>query len=303
MHSRLIAIFVACCLLLASIATATAQDATPAPSPFEGLDLPTLDITVTDDAYEGIPAELAAGRYLVTVTSEVEEAWLSFIQPTTVTAEEFLTLVAASSDENADFDELLAAYNASIFPGGTMATPDQPGQVVLDLVPGEWIVGSEDSEAPQEPVLFAVTGEMPADLPEPESDATITMDEYSIDVTTGSLTAGSQVVKIENVGEQPHFIDYALGPDGITTEDMDVLIQQDMAAMGMGATPTAETEITWDDIMTVGFTPTQSRDTAMWVEITLDEPGPYVLTCWIPDVGDGAPHAAHGMFTVVEVAE
>ncbi len=50
---------------------ATAQEATPEASPesaFAGVDLPTLDITVTTDGYEGIPESLEAGRYLVSVT-------------------------------------------------------------------------------------------------------------------------------------------------------------------------------------------------------------------------------------------
>ena len=48
-----------------------AQDATPATadSAFADLGLPTLDVTVTADAYEGIPESIEAGRYLVTVTA------------------------------------------------------------------------------------------------------------------------------------------------------------------------------------------------------------------------------------------
>jgi hypothetical protein len=75
------------------MSTLAAQEATPA-SPFADLGLPTLDINVTADAYEGIPESVEAGRYLVTV-SVAEDAGefgggVGFIQPTGLTGDEFI---------------------------------------------------------------------------------------------------------------------------------------------------------------------------------------------------------------------
>lgn len=63
-----------------------AQEASPE-SAFANLGLPTLDITVTAEGYEGIPESTEAGRYLVTLTaSEDTGEWgaelLSFSRPT-----------------------------------------------------------------------------------------------------------------------------------------------------------------------------------------------------------------------------
>ena len=68
MQRSVVSLLVAMVLMIGLIPSAAAQDATPA-SALDGLDLPTLDITVTATGYEGIPAEVEAGRYLVTVTA------------------------------------------------------------------------------------------------------------------------------------------------------------------------------------------------------------------------------------------
>ncbi len=72
--------------LVASLAVVpvVAQQSTPGPSVVTAgeLGLPEIAIRVTDTAYEGIPSELAAGRYLLTVenaTSQME-ASVTFMQ-------------------------------------------------------------------------------------------------------------------------------------------------------------------------------------------------------------------------------
>ena len=52
-----------------------AQDASPASgsgNPFADLGLPEIAVTITETAFEGVPAELAAGRYVLTVTNALE---------------------------------------------------------------------------------------------------------------------------------------------------------------------------------------------------------------------------------------
>ena len=90
-------------LSLVSVAPrVSAQDATPvqdatleSSSVLASLGLPTLEVTVTADAYEGIPDSIEAGRYLVnlTVSEDVGEfgGGIGFIQPPAeMTTEEFL---------------------------------------------------------------------------------------------------------------------------------------------------------------------------------------------------------------------
>ena len=174
--------------------------------------------------------------------------------------------------------------------------------MVIDLTPGEWIGWADNPDAPQKPVFFRVTGEMPTDLVEPSSDATITMAEYVIEVSEGELTSGPQVVRIDNVGAQPHFIGWFQGPDDMTQEQIEVLLDEEMQGE-MTGTPVAYSGLNPDeDFVPITFTATQSPNTSIWITVDL-EAGTHGLACFFPDLGDGRPHAYHGMFNVVEVAE
>lgn len=312
-HS-LVLLLLGCSALLAAVApTAAHQEA----SGLADLGLPELKITVTADAYEGIPEEMEAGRYLVTVTA-AEEAGefgggVAFVQPVGMTAEEFLALAAGPPDQAnvegtppADSEEMeMGGLPPELFDftfaGGTYAEPGQTAEIVLDLAPGEWVAWADDPEAAQEAVVFTVTGEMPSDLPEPESSATLRMGEYLIDVSEGQLTAGEQIIKVENVGAQPHFVASAIGPDGMTEDQVATVLAEEMEAE-MTGTPPAYSDLNPEEDFGEGFyTATQSNGTAVWVPVNL-EPGTHLLSCFFPDIADGTPHAYKGMYAVVEVA-
>ena len=304
--------------LFAAPALALQDDATPEGG-FADLGLPTLDVTVTAAGYEGIPEELEAGRYLVSVTASEdageEGGAVTFVRPAGVTAEEFVGAVSGPPDETgadaAAGTPLADATPAeggeemggppppfvfeSRYAGGTFAAPGRVAQVVLDLTPGEWVAWADDPEAPQEPARFRVTGEMPAELPEPESGATITMGEYVIGVTAGELTAGRQTIKVENRGAQPHFLLWFLGPDDLTEEAVEAVLEADITG-----TPAAVDFNPDEDLIPVAFTATQSSDTDLWTTVDL-EAGTYGLVCFFPDPGDGMPHAYKGMYALIEV--
>jgi hypothetical protein len=174
--------------------------------------------------------------------------------------------------------------------------------VVLDLTPGEWIAWTDDFSAPQAPVIFEVTGEMPAELPEPEAAATITMGEYVIEVTEGELTGGSQVVRIDNIGAQPHFIGWFQLPPGSTEEQIQTILDEEQQAM-MTGTPAVYSDLDPEaDLMPVTFTATQSPSTSIWITVDL-QAGTHGMACFFPDIEDGLEHAYHGMYTVIEVGE
>ena len=226
-------IFMVIALSLVSVAPrASAQDATPAqeatPESSNGLaslGLPTLEVTVTADAYEGIPASIEAGRYLVnlTVADDAGEfgGGVGFVQPPAdMTADEFLQNAFGPPPDESGGESAVASPMAveseatpaddgaggpppfifeSRWAGGTVAGPGETVHFVVDLPPGEWIAWGDDPEATQAPVVFTATGEMPTDLPEPEAGATLLMTEYDIQVSDGALAAGSQVVRVRNV--------------------------------------------------------------------------------------------------------
>lgn len=292
------------------------QSSTPA-SGLGDASLPTLEITVTASGYEGIPDSLEAGRYHVLVTAGEDAGesggGIAFLQPAGMTAEEILAALSGPpggpdtlpvEGTPADISEEAGGpppfiYD-STYAGGAYAGPGQTAEVVLDLGPGEWIGWGDDPEAPQEPVVFEVTGEMPADLTEPESSATLSMAEYVIKVTEGELVAGPQVIKIENVGAQPHFIVWGKVPDGTTAEEVQTVLDEDTEAQ-MTGTPAVYSGLDPEkDLSVVTVTGTQSSGTSLWLPVDV-EAGTYVLLCFFPDQGDGMPHANHGMFTVFEV--
>jgi len=323
-----------CLILSLGAASALAQDATPTTdSPFADLGLPTLDISVTADAYEGIPASLEAGRYLVTVTAGEDTGefggGVAFIQPAGMTGDEFVGLLgelagppdesgvgsaAATPIEGGAVEASPAAEGEmggvppflfeSAMAGGAYAPPGQSAQVVLDLTPGEWVAWGDDPAAPQQPVAFDVTGEMPADLPEPDSSATLIMGEYIIEVAEGELTTGSYVVRIDNIGAQPHFIGWVQVPDGLTEAQLETVLEEEATAEMTGTPPVYSDFNPEEDITAeVTFTGTQSTGTSQWVQVHDVEAGTHVLICFFPDMGDGRPHAYHGMYTIVEIGE
>jgi len=196
-----------------------------------------------------------------------------------------------------------AALFDAHFAGGAYAGPGQSAEGVLDLPPGEWIAWADDPSAPQEPVIFEVTGEMPTDLMEPESGATITMGEYVIEVTDGALVAGPQVVRVENIGAQPHFIVDFIVPEGTTTEQIQTILEEEEQAI-MTGTPPVYSDLNPEEDFGEGslYTGTQSTGTTIWVPVTL-EAGTHGLACFFPDMADGIPHVNKGMYTIVVVAE
>ena len=327
MRRSVLSILGACLLVIVGIhPTVFAQDAsTPAGAELADLGLPALDVTLTTAGYEGIPESLDAGRYLVTLTvaEEVGEygGSIEFVQPVGVTVEEFLATLAPPpgegegaapveatpplapdasppAEEGAPMEGPPAFFFESLYVGGVSAIPAQPGQIVLDLTPGEWIASSGgDPDQAQEPVSFDVTGEMPAELVEPEAGATITMGEYLIEVTEGELVSGSQMLRIDNDGAQPHFIVWFQGPEGLTEGDMAAVLESDMTG-----TPAAVDFDPNKDLIPTLFTGTQSTGTSVWFPVDL-EPGTYGLVCFFPDIADGMPHAFKEMYSIVEVSE
>lgn len=270
----------------------------------EDLGLPALNVTVTADGFEGLPAELAAGRYLLTTSlaEGVEFGSAGFASPPAgMTAEQLLEAIGtggpppSGSPEAAAPEEMGAppafVYQAR-FAGGVVATPAGPAQAVVDLGLGEWILWSDDPVATQKPQVFTVTGEMPADVPEPEADIDVGFVDFGIEIG-GSLTAGEHLLRIENQGAQPHFLITFSVPDGTTNDDIAAMLEAEMSGM---ATPAAGME----DIPAL-VTVAQSIGTVAWVKATL-EPGTYAGLCFIPTAGTGLPHAMMGMHTVFTIS-
>lgn len=280
-------------------AAAHQADATPAAesaaNPFADLGLPEIELQFTTSEVTGMPESVEAGRYLVIAHGEpTEEEWA--FGPLFLQLPEGMTMDDLAAEAANAADGPPAFFYESLVPGGPVilaSSGDTTAYGVIDLTPGEWIVAG--SALAQPPMPFTVTGEMPADLSEPQSDVTLTIGEMIINVSEGQFSVGEHVVKVENIGAQPHFVEISKVPDGTTEANIEATI-----ATFMGGTPEAE-PLAETDFIPVAYSSEQSGQTVQWVTMTISEPGTYAATCWIPDPETMMPHAAMGMYSIIEV--
>ncbi len=303
-------------LLFAGIAGVAAQEATPATFS-DTMGLPELRVQVTDTAYEGLPSEIPAGRYLLTVEVTASQGGsLGFMQlPEGMSFDDFMALLAGppAASPEAPIGTPVAEvgppegegeegppewYFQTKHAGGAGAFAGT-GQAIIELTPGEWIAWADDPAAPQAPVALAVTGEAgatPATGTEPAADVTVTMFEYDFTLED-AFTTGTQVIKVANVGAQPHHLFMVRTPDPITEEQ----VRQILELEAQGATPAPDSGLPDPDtFVPVAYMSTLSMGTTAWLPANL-EPGYYVLVCFVPDIESGMPHAFEGMYEVITV--
>jgi hypothetical protein len=314
----LLATVMAVALLGTGLVGVAAQEATPAAATFaDTMGLPELRVRITDTAYEGLPAETPAGRYLLTLEVEATEgAGLNFMQlPEGMSADDFMTMLAgppAASSEAAMGTPMAEAgppegegedgapewYFQTAIAGGTGAFAGT-AQAIIDLTPGEWIAWSGYPDAPQAPVGLSVTGEAgatPAAGAEPAADVTVTMFEYDVTLE-GTLAPGSHVFAVTNVGAQPHEMYMARTPETVTEEQIAQILEMEM----QGATPAPESGLPDPEtFIPVGLMTPLSMGKTGWIPVTL-EAGTYVVLCFVPDIESGMPHAFEGMYEVITV--
>jgi hypothetical protein len=264
-------------------------------TPFADLGLPEIELQFTAADFTGMQESLEAGRYLVIVHGEpAEEDWAMgpmFVQlPEGVTLDDVLAIDPSTLHGPPDW-----FYDAYV-PGGpnvVASTGETTAYGVIDLLPGEWFVAG--GELSQPPVAFTVTGDAPADAPEPEANVTLTIGEMVIEVTDGAFVVGQNIVKVENIGAEPHYVELGKVPDGTAAANVDALIMT-----FTGGIPEAE-PLDENDFTLVGYSGDQSGGTTQWVTMTIAEPGTHVAMCWIPDPETMMPHAAMGMYAMIEI--
>lgn len=267
----------------------------PASNPYADLGLPEITLEFTSISISGMQETLEAGRYLVTIHGEPSEEDFGFGTlflrlPDGMTVEDAMAEAGGSPEGPPAF------LFDSLLPGGPAIMADtgqSSAQAVIDLEPGDWIVAGQGLSQP--PVPFTVTGEMPAELPEPESTVTVSMREMMFEFSDGGLTAGENLLRIDNVGEQVHQIEVEKLPEGTTRETIENTLQWEMTG-----TPVADV-LDFSQIQFVGISGFQSAGTSMWMPLSL-EPGIYGIFCFLPDEESGMPHAFMGMWDLVEIS-
>ena len=316
-RSLLMTILVSIALSIAGLGSVAAQDATPTAATFaDTMGLPELRVQITETAYEGLPAETAAGRYLLTLeVSAAEGGGLNFLRlPEGMTFDDFMALLAgppaspeamtgtpgaeAGPPEGGGEDRPPEWYFQAEMAGGTAAFAGT-AQAIIDLTPGEWVAWAGFPDAPQAPVGLTVTGEAgatPAAGAEPAADVTVTMFEYDFAVE-GTVTPGPHIFAVTNVGAQPHEMFMLRSPGPVTEEQIAQVLEMEM----QGGTPAPDADVPNPDefIPAASMTPLSMGKTG-WIPVTL-EAGTYILLCFVPDIESGTPHAYHGMYQVITV--
>ena len=271
------------------------------------LGLPTLDISVSMNGYEGVPESTPSGRYLVnfSIGDDVEEGAVAFVQPPAgMTAADFLSAVGVgqgggtpeaspAAEEGEEGVPLPDFVYKATFAGGVYGAAGTTASAVIDLGEGEWFAWGDDPEAPVAPVIFNATGSAPENPVDPGADLKFTLYEFGI-MVEGAMTAGEHIVQVENVGAQPHFLELEMVPAGTTNDDLTALTESFMSGTPV---PGGLAE---SDFTPVTYTPTQSIGTSTWRVMSL-EAGTYDAVCWFPNAGTGLPHAFMGMHDVFEI--
>jgi hypothetical protein len=308
---KIVTFLIAGALTLMGAAGALAQDATPeADSLFADLGLPELTVTATNEGFELSESEVEAGRYLVHLVNESENpdisaGFIRLVEGKTLDDLSFADELAAGtpmpqSEEEGPDEETFAWLYDTYIAGGASATSDYS---VVDLRGGEYGVWADDPTSPLPAAALTVTGDPDARIEGPEPEAAVTVVEEGAGgegfkfTVTGEATAGTQIVKILNASDQPHFVIGFHYPEDITIEQAMEFIMFDPSS---GATPSPnmldETLLTFPI-----HAPVQSVGATQWVELNA-EPGQVIIVCFVPDpVAGGIPHALEGMVSLLPV--
>lgn len=293
-------------------------------NPFADLGLPEVAVTITEDAFEGVPTELAAGRYVLAVTNTLEAevatetSGAAFLRvPEGMTAAEFVEMIAAEAGSAAtaaspaDVSAAPEEEGGSGYPdwyyeteiaGGPYVFPGQTGYTVVDLSAGEWVLWGEDPSVPQAPVVVVVTGEAPADQPAPTADVRIEMSDFTF-AFDPQLVAGPHVIELANVGEQPHFIFLAQVPDGTTVDDALALFEsfEEPESSVPPSASSAPAGLSFEDLTEALSTGDQSAGVTAWYAVDFAA-GTYLAACFVTDPETGMPHAMLGMTQIIVIA-
>lgn len=284
-------------LALWPIGVAVAQESSSeGGSLLESLDLPVLEITITDDGVAA-PDSFEAGVVLLQLnnTASTPVSFALVDPPDGITGE----AVAANFAEPV----LDTWWADAIVPVAHDAMPGQTVKIAVQLGPGEFEIvaisgGAEEmsAAAPIGNVSMTVTGALAADAGDAiESAATLEFGQYAFAIH-GAIPAGPAIVKVTN----PHVV-----PHHAVIFTTDKLYDHEEAHAGvmslLQGTPAADGSFNLGDGPPALVTPALGGGAAVWIEVDF-QPGFYAAVCFLADPGQEVPHVMMGMIQVFEVA-
>lgn len=264
---------------------ALAQAATPAASAgMTDLDFPNVVIVVDDHGFT-VPAEVSAGRVLMTVenTGVVPLHFFAARVPDTVSNEQLL--VEMTADEEPDWFDMTELT--------MLGNPDWPAvggraRGVVDLSAGRWLL--IDPVTGREPAMLNVGAGNDGEVVEPSASIAIELHEMAFSGFDEPIPAGPRVWKITNTGALEHEVAVLAVEPGTTNADVLTMLTAMMTA-----------EFDPEAFAPRGGQGISSRGVTSWQLIDLD-PGSYAAICMTPMPGeDFTPHALEGMIQVFSV--
>jgi hypothetical protein len=250
-----------------------------------------LTVTVTDEG--------------ISVPSTLESGYTQFVldnQASKVYAHEIVK-VKDGTDPDLFRDGIIAFFSGTadeatigtimetmdVFVGGAVGTiPGNTRSVGVVLTPGTYVMYADQIsgegliiDEAHTAIITVTEGANPA--PEPTPDYTVKMAEYAF-ALPADLTAGTHLVKFENLGKEDHLGFVFKLPDGMTIEE---------------AMHDENPDVDWSEVQGVHAV---GGGSATYVEMTLEPGATYLFDCAIPN-DEGVPHDEMGMMQFVTIPE
>lgn len=286
--------------------SASAQDSTPVAGGklLTQLGLPELNLVGTDEGLSHPSSSVEAGRYLISLdVTAKHSADLALAMATDKYSYDDLAKLFQTTSTSGSFPKDL--YSVELLGGVAGTASGQTGYVVMDLKPGEYLLGYEtDSDSGDTlqawPYKLTVTGTFPSSVTDPKADVVVKMHEMAFDMPD-SVASGDRIWEMEDTGAQLHFMDLVSYPDAFTSDQL-IATLQSMFAEGTpsaDASPQADT-LDPSKLQDVWSSQLYGAGATNWIELNLP-PGHYAALCWIPDEATGQPHVMMGMYKVFDV--
>lgn len=265
---------------------ALAQDASPSA---DG-DYPEVVITAADYSLT-LPATLPGGFTKLTLDNQGGTGHHAMFMKLNdgVTADEFSAVLAAP-----EFGPL---FGLSVSLGGPEVDPGLQASVILDLLPGSYVVLCLIPDEEGIPhymhgmhALLDVTDAV--ERPAPTADAKVELVDFGFGDMPMEATAGTHVWEVANAGEQLHEFLVMRIADGVTFEDIQAMLAAPPGTPAPAGPP---------PYAIVGGAAPMSPGEVNWAILEL-EAGEYFSICFVPDPASGAPHFALGMIMPLTVA-